>query len=98
MLQELSSENQILNIQSQDLIQRMIDVVKEHLQKLALRIKNKQLVCHFKIGCVSLDPKDSDTLKFIRSLKSNSIDWSNICDYMDNKEFLELTKRVSPGG
>lgn len=47
------------------------------------------------IGKVSLDKSDKDTLSFIKKQNAYQIDWSNICDYMTNKQFFDIAKEVS---
>lgn len=41
---------------------------------------------------VGRDLKDVETLEFIKSLEPFQIDWSNIPDYMHNKDFMQMAK------
>ena len=73
----------------------MLVLTFSNLRKLQQKIKKKEIICHFKLGKVSMNQIDAEVIKYVRDLNPYRVDWGNICDYMTNKDFLHVTKAVS---
>ena len=53
-------------LEKEDLIQIVLDIIKERIEVLGSRIKNKELQCTFRHGKVSLDKEDEETIEYLR--------------------------------
>ena len=78
--------------ESDDFVAHIIKIYKANLTILQERIQNKLIECHYQMMSVSLHQEDKETIEFIKSLKPFQIDWSNIPDYMNNKDFVKMAK------
>ena len=61
--------------------------------KFRVRVLGGAIDCHFQTKVI--DSKDTDFAKYIKSLHPYGIDWSNIPDYLERKDFVKFARACS---
>ena len=79
----------------ENLIDFIIEGVQTKISDLTKKFKNGDIVCQYKVMVLSdkCEGYDAEAFNCIKELNANQIDWSNIPDYMTNKEFLALAEQ-----
>ena len=70
------------------MIKYIIDLLYNLIGNLKFAIQTGAIKCNYKV--MKLDINDTTTTDFIMSLNPYQIDWSNIPDYIHQKDFILL--------
>ena len=80
-------------VNTPNLIQYILDLFHDLIGKLKKALQSGSIKCEYKV--MKLDINDTSTSDFIASLEPFQIDWSNIPDYIHQKDFMLLAQRCS---